>query len=279
MAWAKLHTDILGDPKLGRATRAGCKGLDLLPWLIAFAKLADDNGRLSVGGHAASAEDIAELIPGKPIRSVQACHDSAASIGVLVQDLDGIWRLANWARRQGKPSQAKESVADRVRRHRARKDGVTETPMEGVTETPEGGVTVTQEERRGEENRGEETPPRYDRLLLKLPNIGGIRWSITEFLEQVPGGRFEGWMPILSACLEGMDLPGGRACTAEQLATVCRDFMTKAEHEWTPKFFRDCVGALMRQASRAVGSKPSTERESRSMQVARTWSPPPEPAT
>ena len=85
-------------------------------------------------------------------------------------------------------------------------------------------------------------------LMKRLPDTGGARWAVTEFLEKVPGGRSDGWVPILSTCLDGLDLPGGRPCTAEQLATTCRDFLTKPPHEWTPKWFRTCVRALMRDA-------------------------------
>jgi hypothetical protein len=105
------------------------------------------------------------------------------------------------------------------------------------------------------------TQPRsgFASLLDKLPDTGGTRWAVTEFLEHVPGGRADAWTPILANCLQGLDLPGGRPCSVEQLATTCRDFMTKPEHEWTPKFFRTCVAALMREPT---GAPPPPRRKS-----------------
>src|SRR5256885_695152 len=114
--WAKLYIDILGDPKLIRAARKGAAGLELLPWIIVFAKKADDRGRLTVGGLPVEAEDIAGQLPGNPTAQIVACLDSARLIGVLVTDPDGALRLAAWDRRNSWPSESREAVRDRVRR-------------------------------------------------------------------------------------------------------------------------------------------------------------------
>ncbi len=119
MAWAKLHTDLLGDPKLMRAARKGAKHLALLPWLIVFAKLSDDSGRLSVGGMAADPEDIAALLPGVKPQAVAGCIQELTEIGVLVPDDDGTQRFARWEVRSGRPSDSPASVRERVAKHRA----------------------------------------------------------------------------------------------------------------------------------------------------------------
>jgi len=166
MAWAKLHTDLFNDPKLKRAARSGVKNLELAPWLILFAKVADDDGRLSVGGAAATPLEIAEGIPtGKPSpERVTACIDGLTALEVLVPDYDGVLRFSNWARRQGKPSEHKDAVAARVQRHRERRAkmadvtpqiGVTVTPQKGVTSGEKRGVTVTPTEKREKEGEGE----------------------------------------------------------------------------------------------------------------------------
>ncbi len=61
--FAKLWTDVIDDPKLMRADRMGARNLDLLPWLIVFAKRAEDDGRLTIDGVAADSDDIARGIP------------------------------------------------------------------------------------------------------------------------------------------------------------------------------------------------------------------------
>ena len=161
MAWAKLHTDILGDRKLMRAAREGATGLHLLPWLIAFAKQADDDGRLTVGEEPANPVDIAETIPGVTPKMVGECLTSLTKIGVLVTDSDGkTLRLAAWERRSGtKPSDNPERIHARVKAHRERKskeDNEAVTPRNALHH-PRRNATEKKRERE-EQNRGDENP-------------------------------------------------------------------------------------------------------------------------
>lgn len=122
MPWAKLHTDILGDPKLMRAARKGAKELVYLPWLIAFAKQADDGGRLSVGGEPAEAADIADLVPGATRRSIAESLKNLEQIGVLHRDSNEFLCFTAWDRRSGaKPSDSAEAIRERVAAHRERR--------------------------------------------------------------------------------------------------------------------------------------------------------------
>jgi hypothetical protein len=168
MAWAKLHTDILGDPKLMRAARKGARDLLYLPWFIAFAKLADDDGRLTVGGEPADPVDISALIPGGKANAVRASLASLEAIGVLVRDGDALC-FARWSvRSEAKPSDSASAVAERVRRHRERvkasegnangnatSNARDVTPGNALHETPDNAT----EKRRGEKRRvrGEES--------------------------------------------------------------------------------------------------------------------------
>ena len=129
MAWAKIHGDILGDPKLMRAARQGHQGLQLLPWLIAFAKQANDQGRLTVGGQPVEPADLVPLIPGTNEADIAQCLASATAIGVLITDPDGALRLAKWEDRQAKPSDSREAIRARVRRHRERRKGSRKPPQ------------------------------------------------------------------------------------------------------------------------------------------------------
>lgn len=166
MAWAKLHTDILGDPKLMRAARKGARELLYLPWLIAFAKEADDNGRLTVGGERADAVDISALIPGGTPKAVTAAIASLVSIGVLVE-ADGALCFAQWETRSGgKPSDSPSAIGERVARHRAKQretpapdngNALPVTPGNALHETPSNATEKRRgEERREEKKRGEE---------------------------------------------------------------------------------------------------------------------------
>jgi len=150
MAWTKLHTDILGDPKLLRAARKGAKQLLVLPWLLAFAKQADDEGRLTISGQPAEPEDIAPLLPGVSPRQIERALIELEEIGVLIRD-DRILFFAAWERRAGeKPSDSKEAISERVKRHRERQRNALH---ETLHETPSNAT----EKKREEERRGEES--------------------------------------------------------------------------------------------------------------------------
>lgn len=166
IVWAKVHSDILGDPKLMRAARKGYAGLELTPWLIVFAKAAKDGGRLTVNGEPAEPADLAPLIPCSTESSIIAALASLEAIGVLVPDEDGALRFATWEGRQAKPSDSREAVAERVQRHRAKQRGSThedapDTPAPGDHVTPVtriGALQGNATDVEGEEEREEATP-------------------------------------------------------------------------------------------------------------------------
>ena len=166
MKWAKLHTDILGDPKLMRGARERWKGLVFLPWFIAFAKQADDDGRLSVNGTPVLPEDLVPLIPDATKKSIAEALTSLEAIGVLVRDDDKVLRFSRWERRQTGPSGPGDKAEGNRRRqqnHRDRQRALKHnTERNGVTS----GVTALRnapEERRGEEKRKEESTVVHDR--------------------------------------------------------------------------------------------------------------------
>jgi hypothetical protein len=144
MAWAKLYTDILGDPKLMRAARKGLKGIEFLPWLIAFAKEANDDGRLSVGGEPAEPADFAELIPCATRKNITDCLKSLEKIGVLSRETEGnasksdsFLRFSAWERRSGvKPSDSPSAISERVQRHRERAKNAQPQSLPAVTPEP-----------------------------------------------------------------------------------------------------------------------------------------------
>lgn len=218
MAWAKLHTDIFGDPKLMRAARDGAQHLVLLPWLIAFAKLADDHGRLSVGGKPAHEEDIAHGIPGCRTAHVKSCIAGLIDTGVLVRDDDGVVRFVTWSRRNAKPPSADpEAVRGRVTRHRSKSRNAPETTLQ---ETGNEDVTPLRIERndgetslpraRGEEKRGrgeeEESVRRLhdgSALLDRLPEED--RGEVAMFLLRRPSPQ--AWVSGVLAMLTGQHPP------------------------------------------------------------------------
>jgi protein required for attachment to host cells len=189
MAWAKLHTDILGDPKLMRAARKGAKELVFLPWLIAFAKEADDSGRLSVGGEPAEPADIADLVPGATRKMVAESMKNLEQIGVLHRDRDGFLCFAAWERRSGgKPSDSAEAIRERVTAFRKRRrdaqaataqadtehgNAADETPGNAVTETRSNATEKRREEKR--RRRGEENGVTPAAVAAAPPWLGAVR--------------------------------------------------------------------------------------------------------
>lgn len=117
--WAKLHTDILADPKLMRAARKGAKWLLYLPWLIAFAKRADDGGRLTVNSEPAEPEDYLQSIPCSTEKSLASALEELEKLGILSRELDGALSFSAWSRRQQAPSETPDAIRERVKRHRA----------------------------------------------------------------------------------------------------------------------------------------------------------------
>lgn len=229
MAWAKLWTDILGDTKLMRAARKGARNLQLTPWLFAFAKEANDNGRLTVGGVPADPEDIANLIPCCRPRDVTVACIHLLEIRVLVRDSDGAYRFLNWGKRQGRtpPSDEPEAVTERVRRHRARKrNGVTETMRNGVA--PES-VTTPEKEEEKEKEKETETETEKDEDADRSAASGGFRATL---LGKLPSSRSVAMGAALRMWEAGDDLPNtvaGLTPTREQIEMACRDVMASCE--------------------------------------------------
>lgn len=168
LPWVKLHIDILSDEKLMRAARKGARGLELTPWLLAFAGKADDDGRLTVGAEPADADDIAHHIPCVKPAAVSACLAALLSLGVLERDGDAL-RFTNWERRAGKQSDRADAIRERVAKHRAMKRpaGVTnvenETPGNAlhVDDVTRGNADETRidKEKEGEGEQDEENKP------------------------------------------------------------------------------------------------------------------------
>lgn len=151
--WAKLHTDILADPKLMRAARKGARWLLHLPWLIAFAKRADDSGRLTVNGEPAEAEDYLQSIPCTTEKAVTLALDELEKLGILVRELGGALAFSAWGKRQQAPSESHEAVRERVKRHRAARKSNKIT--KGVTSGNEA-PTFQRNDAEGEEEGEEE---------------------------------------------------------------------------------------------------------------------------
>jgi hypothetical protein len=214
--YAKLHTDILNDSKLIRAAREGAKNLELLPWLFAFAKAADDGGRLTVDGKPADPIDIARAIPCVTRLRVAKCLEELTAIGVLSQELDGALLLTAWeVRNSNRISDSKEAQAERQRRHREKKRQLRHEQSHDVSRVT--GVTSHETERERESGKSEtkrseaksdvttpaaaDLPPSAIALLEQLPDEkrAGAQREMTEYLNggfTFKRGRISG--PVLS---------------------------------------------------------------------------------
>lgn len=270
--YAKLWTDILGDEKLMRAARKGAKHLVILPWLFAFAKKVDDNGRLTVDGEPAEPDDISALIPGVTPRQVAACFEELERIKVLVRDDDGALRLSAWEHRSGagsKPSDAPESVADRVRKHRLRKkaaastsanetphtdeDTLSETPSvtpdvtrsETPSVTPRNADVTSYARSREEEEEKEEEKELEKELEIEKESssssgaVAELRSRLTSAAHRATLDRIaatvpspETWALEMRARLDGMH---GPRLTAQQLGDAITDYVGNGNLK-TPNF-------------------------------------------
>lgn len=102
------------------------------------------------------------------------------------------------------------------------------------------------------------------------------RWAVTEFLEGLPAGeKPDAWAKFLGDCLEGLDLPGGRPATTEQVAAVCRDFRRMKPHQFTFKWFRTCLTAFIRDGEKgAKATDTATDRTIRAAEAFARGGPP-----
>jgi DNA-directed RNA polymerase subunit N (RpoN/RPB10) len=152
VAFVKLHTDILGDAKLLRAARKGAGALFLLPWLLAFAKDADDDGRLTVNGEAAELDDIAPKIPCATKKMVGQCLSELEEIGVLIRDGE-VLRFARWDARAGKDSDSRDATRNRKRAQREREKSRDVTRDMSVDVTRNGHAVEKEKEKEKEKEQ------------------------------------------------------------------------------------------------------------------------------
>jgi hypothetical protein len=279
--WAKVYTDILGDPKLMRAARKGLKGLELAPWFITFAKSAADDGRLSVGGEPAEPADFVNLIPGQRLRSIAAALRSLETIGVLVRDpADDCLRFAAWQIRQERaPSDSPEAVRERVRQHRARQRNARSNGVGNagtVTDETSGNETEERREEEESEEKRRDTSPSpspqaaSDRLRAALPEKN--RPDLDALLDRVSNRT--AWVGELTMAVEGGT--AGAGVSYERLGEAIHDFLLNGKGE-VPEiallrgYIKRAVGAH-RSASRPLslrprgsGGAPSTARPIRSV--------------
>jgi len=94
------------------------------------------------------------------------------------------------------------------------------------------------------------------------------RHSVLAFVEWFPDDTQEGWSKFLLDCLEGLDLPAGKACTFAELALVCRDMQSKKQEIVNPKFFRTCLSAQMRTVQPLARLSDLTQREAATLEAA-----------
>lgn len=244
MEYAQLHTEILADPKLMRAARKGLKGLELAPWFFAFAKKAQDDGRLTVNGEAVEPADLVPLIPGQTVRTILTSLKSLESIGVLARDEGGILYFVAWEVRQAAPSSSNEAVAARVRKHRERKrnaagneGGVTGgnvtdvTSGNGATETesnrtePNGTQPSSTAGDRREEPRVGAPHAAMDRLRVGIP--AEYHPDLDALLTKVRDPK--AWAGELTMAVEGGT--AGTAVTYADLGQALHDFRLNGKAE------------------------------------------------
>ena len=241
MLWAKLHTDIIGDPKLLRAARKGARHLHWLPWLIAFAKAADDDGRLTVNGEPVEPEDVAPQLPGCTPESIAACIMELATIGVLTIDEDGVYAFAQWQERSGtKASDDPEARNERVRRHRAKKKRERETLRNALHATRGNAIEEEEEKEQEREKESSSSPPpdetwresadegqARERVIAALGNGDRAKALTERFIRRCPRDAVVGMLCRVESYLTGTrSRIGGERVTPEHIMAALDDFDT-----------------------------------------------------
>jgi hypothetical protein len=226
--YARLWTDILGDPKLMKAARHGARNLELTPWLFAFAKRADADGRLEIAGEKAEAEDIASEIPCATSTRVASCIESLRKLKILKADPDGVLSFTAWEfRNSGKTSDSREAVAERVRKHRERKKGESNADGNAGNALP----SVTGNEQESREKRVERREKKGESKKAGSSSGGSLGPNARDFgrmfYSAAPAARRQDVYRQLMATLNGgARLRRGVIVTAgsvERLELKCRE--------------------------------------------------------
>jgi hypothetical protein len=232
--WAKLHTSILGDGKLMRAARKGAKGLEMLPWLFAFAKAEGHDGRLEVSGEPAEPADIAALIPGNPVKAVAQCMASCESnaVKMLVRDEDDVLCFVSWERRQSvRQSDTPEAINERVRRHREKKRAerngeqrseTGETSLQGGDETASNALDLdrdldrdTEEDQKHSSPDGDASRPGTSLALVGQEALTGSQVAVKRTVEAILSKIAGAMADIAEGVEERLDVERFRATKAE----------------------------------------------------------------
>jgi hypothetical protein len=221
-----------------RAERRGARHLFVLPWLFAFAKKVDDDGRLSVDGHPAEPVDIAYGMPCITTKEVERGLAELEDIGVLTRDDDGALRFTSWDRRSGhaKPSDEPDAVRQRVAKHRARRKHGDVTPRNASDVTPgNGGELELEIEQEIEQEREQDGNAAHTRdgdsiaaektLAESLRNTAGDHWpDVRRFLESRKRETRPAWIREMAKLIG----PGSQFSSAD-LAGACADALALEE--------------------------------------------------
>jgi hypothetical protein len=282
--WAKLHLDLLDHPALMRAARSESdpQVLQLLPWLIAFGKRANDGGLLTVGDQPADYEDIARSIPGATPATVERALQALQRAGFVTAvtpdvtppcngDVTAVtWSLARYSDRQGKPSDSKEAIRERVQRHRDRRR-VAPSIKEGnahVTPPSSNGVTRSEKDEEGDEDEEKRNPsppsPSPVRAGLRslldqaVPGTGGR--VLDQFLDELPSDQNETtWVALIAAgWIEGLNLPRAQKAEPADVVAALLEFNAKThtERQYSPPFLAGIVMAQIRRGAGTNGQGP-----------------------
>jgi len=220
--FVKWYLDALSDPVIARAARNGAKKLEMLPWLMAWAKRANDDGRLTINGDPATPLDIAETMSIRPkAGEVERALAELMAVGLVVRDDDGAFRLSEWSRQSAKPSDSREQTAERKRRQRERERHEQSSP---VTPCHAPHVTrghATEQEQETEREPEKDQEQRRAAFLTKWCERGAANDSALRALESDE-----------LRTVVGEKLIAG--CTDDQARNGIEEFNAKANHRTPP---------------------------------------------
>jgi len=177
MLFATLDVDLPDDPLFIALESAG----EPWPWwwirLIQIAKRHNRRGRLCHSdGRPLVARDMA-LVHHRSIQRTeewQRMLDTCLDLGLLAQDDDGAYRIADWKRWHRSPSDDPEAIRERVSRHRARshEDVTPVTTCNGCNDTEQSRAEQSRDRAEQQQSMGHELAAAADVAVAPETELG-----------------------------------------------------------------------------------------------------------
>jgi len=237
MLFATLDVDLPDDPLFIALEEAG----EAWPWwwirLIQVGKRHNRRGRLCHSdGRPLVARDMA-LVHHRSIQRTeewQRMLDACLDLGLLAQDDDGAYRIADWRRWHRSPSDDPEAIRERVSRHRARshEDVTPVTTCNGCNDTEQSRAEQRQSRAEQQQSMGNGLAAAAgpDEYLAPGPGLESLRPAIGQAMQALglmgsPSGTW--WTSVTAWAAPAID----DGATLDDVRDAMRYGTDKAAHD------------------------------------------------